>query len=436
MSLFKGLHKVLQTANTPKKDKGAGENKVFPIHKAAQLLAPEKRQTIIERYRDIVLLPKSHFDVLYAQAIQNFAEFVQYLPETRYGPYACHGGLLDHGLERAELALSLCRAYLMPTDVAEQENVQEQAIWLYAVFTVALLRDVGMIYEQFNVSLCETDGRYIKTWLPYEGAMVGQADFYQYTFETERYYHIRRSGAFFLVEQLLPKDGLKWLASDKAIFDAWLAMLIEDTRHLGAVANFIPLAEAHLLAKNIDPALFDEAGLLGWEFDTDPTKAEHVDAKQVPFENADDTIAAALAFLAWLKKGVSTKSISVNKADSSVHMTNEGVLLLPQVFMDFTKDNAHNRRFREWKQIYQQFMRLGLQAGTNDVLAYRFLAEKGRQLKGIVVTNPFHVFDAKNIPAVNKQLYREGSLTSAVTAAAKAESKAVPLPKIGPPKPS
>jgi hypothetical protein len=117
-------------------------------------------------------------------------------------------------------------------------------------------------------------------------------------------------------------------------------------------------------------------------------------------------------------------------------MTNEGVLLVPEIFMDFAKDNAHNRRFRDWKQIYQQVMRLGLQGGTNDVLAYRFLAEKARQLKGIVVTNPFHLFDAKNIPSVNKQLYREGTLTAAVTAVAKAESKMIPLPHISTLKPS
>ena len=433
MSLFKGIHKTLQSANTVKKHKSKREIKIFPIHSAKQLLSSDKRQTLIQRYRDLVKLPKSHFDVLYQQAIDNFAEFIQYLPETRYGPYACHGGLLDHALERVELALSLCRAYLMPEEAPEQTDLQQQAIWLYAVFTVALLRDVGTIYEQYNISLCEQDGKVIKPWLPYAGAMVGQAHYYQYEFEIERFPHIRRSGAFFLIHQLLPSDGFKWLASDKAIFDAWLAMLIEDTRHLGAVASFIPIAEAHLLARHIDPKQLEGAGLLGWELEVN---ADKVDAEQVLMSDADETIAAGLAFLAWLKQGLSTKKVSVNQPTSSVHMTNEGVLLVPEIFMDFAKDNAHNRRFRDWKQIYQQVMRLGLQGGTNDVLAYRFLAEKARQLKGIVVTNPFHLFDAKNIPSVNKQLYREGTLTAAVTAVAKAESKMIPLPHISTLKPS
>lgn len=84
------------------------------VQSAEQLLAVPELLARVQSLEDLTRLTPAHFEVLYWQALRNYASYVQQLPASEAHHHAGLGGLLDHGLEAAVLALKLRRAHLLP----------------------------------------------------------------------------------------------------------------------------------------------------------------------------------------------------------------------------------------------------------------------------------------------------------------------------------
>jgi hypothetical protein len=444
--MFEDLRKTLHGKLANKNNNGE-DNDLFPVLTAQALLASEQRQQLLSKILEAAQSLTDDYNGLYLTTLHQFAEFVQSLPEIEHGAYFLPGDFLDHALERVALALPLANHYLTSTE--NPIFSQKASLWLYALFTVALLKDIGKIVDQFTVILCTPSGKALAEWNPFAGSMVGQASHYQFTYTTQHFPRVRKAATFYFARQLLPEAGFNWLASDNAVFDGWLAMFEDEARHLGTLVSLIPVAEAQLINKRLkqylEPSLLGHIKLPGGS-DSDITASSsstHIrpaglglrllpptKLQQIARENA-----LIYDFLAWLKKRLSEKNkqqaaYTVNQLHSEIHHVAEGLLITPKVVQDFAKENKQNPLYRDWKTIYNQLIKFGLPGGTADTAAYRYLnQENAKKLVGAII-NPYLILPKTAVPPLNPFLIKISQ-----TMTSRALGNYISKPFLTPPKP-
>jgi integrating conjugative element relaxase (TIGR03760 family) len=247
VDIFNGMYSLIKSKK-PLSDKQIAHRDPVPILSANQLLGTEKRQQILTDTSALLSLPNDEYERIFLKVTENFAEFVQNLPETERSYYANIGGLLDHALERTSLSLFLCRTYLLPEDASLASVSESEMLWVYAVYTASLLYDIGKIATKHIVTLTDEKGSDIKSWLPYNAPMTHQnASHYVYNFSEEHHDRIRWGVTPLLARQVLPEEGFAWIASDMGVLESWLALLNDELRTVGSLLSVIPLADAQLL---------------------------------------------------------------------------------------------------------------------------------------------------------------------------------------------
>ncbi|MDZ7840998.1 MAG: MobH family relaxase [Gammaproteobacteria bacterium] len=247
---------------------GAGlapDRSSLPIVPVEQLLMQSERPALCRRIDRLLSVPRSHLETLYHLAIKSYARFVQQLPASEAHHHAGSGGMLDHGLEVVANALALRRGHLLPHGDEPERLARSQDLWTYAVFTAALLHDIGKPAVDQRVTLFDVRGRALGVWDPWQGPMDNTARSYRVTFVRERRRGLHERVAPLLARFVVPAAGLSWLASERESV----------ARNLGAVDNVrlpdvrtIPLHEKlltalrHLLSEGELPLNRD--GPAGW----------------------------------------------------------------------------------------------------------------------------------------------------------------------------
>src|SRR5690349_5400511 len=113
--MFKGLHQML-SKTAAQQHESTKHPHATPVESAATLLASTRHRDHLKNIKSLLHLPPKLYDTLYLRVIERFAEFVQNLPETQHGPFSNNGGFLDHGIDRASHALTLCLSYFFPDE--------------------------------------------------------------------------------------------------------------------------------------------------------------------------------------------------------------------------------------------------------------------------------------------------------------------------------
>ena len=206
-----------------------------PVEPGTQLLVPFDR--ITQSIRAAVGLPDSHWREIYLPVLHNYAELSQQLPASEAHHHADTGGLLRHGLETMLEALLLRRDQLLPPGAPAEEIAKHQDLWTYATATSALLHDVGKPITDIVVTyVLPTEGR-PQRWQPLTASLPADAQ-YRFRFNPQRQYHRHALIPPLLAHRILPQAGLDWLASEPAVFDAWLGTISgDDTGPLAAIAH-------------------------------------------------------------------------------------------------------------------------------------------------------------------------------------------------------
>ncbi len=193
---------------------------------------------LVEAIEDLTRVTPAHFEVLYRSALSNYAGYVQQLPASEAHHHAGPGGLLDHGLEAAVFSLKLRRGHLLPP-AAPTELIDAQAdLWSYACFTAVLLHDIGKLAVDQVVTLFDKHGRALGPWDPWSGPM--QAQTYEARFVRNRNYQMHQRAAPVLARVIVPPEGFRWLASEREVLGAWLAVISgmpEDVGPLGQIVE-------------------------------------------------------------------------------------------------------------------------------------------------------------------------------------------------------
>ncbi|MDF3055290.1 MAG: hypothetical protein K0Q74_1197 [Gammaproteobacteria bacterium] len=285
-----------------------------------------------------------HYEALYGHLLSDFAAFVQAVPLL---PEGKPGTLLVYSVERATKSL----------EKYHQTNEKDFDIrFAYAVFTAALLQDLGKILGQQRIAICDAEGAVIEDWLPHSAPMPEGA-YYRLWFWDNRWFFISKFSAPLLARQIMPASGFNWIAQDLPTYKMWLeALLGEGSEEENKLLKFLAM---------VDPG--DSGG-----------NKRIPSAILKPYQPIATTDGDA--FLEWLEEGLLNGKISTNKPDSMVFIlpSDEVFLVCPSIFQEFLRQHPGSL---EWEHVCKQFARLGVTDNMNNgELSFdKFLIQKEAQ---------------------------------------------------------
>lgn len=232
-----------------KRQSGPPVEGALPVLDSATLLHPHRPQ--LAAIRQLVGVPRAHWEAFYATVFDAYAGFVQQLPASEAHHHAGPGGMLAHGLEVVREALKLRRGRLLPSGATAEELAARQDLWTYATATAALLHDIGKPVTDQRVRLFDRQGQELGQWDPWTGPLSLDGNWYRVAFVRERRYRFHEQVPPLLVRFILPQRGLSWLASDAEVFAAWLATISGEADRAGVLGELVHQADGLSVASDL-----------------------------------------------------------------------------------------------------------------------------------------------------------------------------------------
>ncbi|MGH8549594.1 MAG: MobH family relaxase [Methylococcales bacterium] len=225
---------------------------------AEELLSPHG--SVLKKIEELAGVPRDYYRRYYETALHSYASFVQQLPASESHHHATLGGMLQHGLEVAMIALKLRRAYLLPPGAKPEAITQKQDLWTYAIFSAALCHDIGKPVIDQAVTVYDTDGN-VGQWVPWTGPMADSVKWYRAKFRRDRVHRLHGKSSLLLVRQILPTEGLDWLSRDLRLFSQWVACIGGDMDAAETIGEIVDRADRESVARNLgaepDPKSFE-----------------------------------------------------------------------------------------------------------------------------------------------------------------------------------
>lgn len=376
----------------PGKNAPIETQRVYPVLSADQLLTQRGRRKVIDQIRISCGAPTEHYNALYQQLIENFAEFIQSLPM----PNNHRIRRLDRQLHLASLALSLREPYVMAGEILNRTTDKEKALWNYVIFSGMLLARLGEIQTLYSVAICDERGMYLSHWEPFMGTMNAQGSHYKIRDISAGKSQMDSQLNALIARQLMPEDGYRWIANNPEALEQWLLALDStgEREPITLVARVIVELESFLSKQN---RLQEEALLESFEqyleelleelnFDED----ELAELENTESTEPEETLVGE-RFYQWLRNGIQDKTVTVNQQNSAVFMTQQGALLLhPEVFNRFLKDNPNAGNPQ---QVFDQFAKLGLVANQNlEQYVAKFPGLREQNVQGVLLKDTKTLF--------------------------------------------
>jgi len=222
----------------------------IPLRVASVLLLAHG--PLLSAIRRQVGVPEAHWNTLYRCLFESFALFVQQLPASEAHHHHEPGGLLAHGLQVTLSALTLRRGVLLPPGASAEELAEKQDVWTYATATAALLHDIGKPLCDQRIALFDGSGKTLGEWDALAGSMAAPAVAYRVQFRRGRRYRLHARLPPLLTHHIVPPAGLRWLASDMDVFEAWLATISgTDDELAGELGKLIRSADGLSVASDL-----------------------------------------------------------------------------------------------------------------------------------------------------------------------------------------
>jgi len=367
---------------------------------AAQFLAEEKRQSLLQKMKDFSGLEPSRYESLCVTLIENLVNYCQNLPETTNSYFSHSGGLCDYALNRTEAALSLFNEFMVherPDSLSE-----EQKLWQYALFSAALLQGIGKLYIDYRVSLFDASGHSLKPWNPLLESLTQTGTYYDYEFQKESDSAFRCRLNLLIAKELMPMSGFVWIASDPQVLAVWLALLNEDHRSAGTLGAILIRADALAIQRYLNELLIRGHASRGGRLGRASTFAGGAAETLIDKEQA-----IGVEFLHWLTKSLDEGRIMINKAP--LLMVPGGMLMSQEMFQLFVRENPE---YKNWQAVQTAFLSLGLHGtGLDGSAVSRF--EQDKQMQTGVVFSQYAV----GLPASFKVQQTSSGKSESMTAA-------------------
>ena len=198
----------------------------FPVQSGEELLLGAGQVAELETLAGVTAVV---FREYYLQTLIRIAEFAQELPASEAHHHAGRRGLLTHLLEVAVGALRRRRAHFLPPGATPEEMGRESDAWTFAVFTAALLHDIGKPVVDQRIELYLDSGDRAP-WNPWAGSMVAQgAAWYRMEFARGGGYPLHERIVPLLAPQVLPPLAYQWIVAEPQRLSAWLGALNSDS---------------------------------------------------------------------------------------------------------------------------------------------------------------------------------------------------------------
>lgn len=228
---------------------------LIPVLDPQTLLQP--RSKVIAEIHRLLALPDSQTSDLVTSALQSFAALVQLLPASESHHHAGQGGMLDHTLAVAVAALKIRAGFMLPPGCAPEAAGGRRILWSYAVFTAALLHDIGKPVGDQDIMLFDADGIPVGAWNPWLDTMVDhpRARAYKITFRRGRRHKAHERLGGLLAHRILPRAALGWIGSDPELLPLWAAAISGDLGSAGALGEIIERADGQSTAQALGAAV-------------------------------------------------------------------------------------------------------------------------------------------------------------------------------------
>lgn len=300
------------------------------ITTASQLLSSEKRQNLLAKITTLSALDPKKTKDLCLNLVHQLTDHCQSLPETFNSYYALPGGVIDYALNRTEVALQLFHQFIMQSEDAELSEIQK--LWLYAMLSASLLKDIGKLQIDYNVTVFDAYGQRLKQWNPLIESLKTAGKHYQFEFDadTEDKLSLRRRINLLLARQLMPLEGFNWIASNPKVLATWLALLSDDWQSAGTLGAILIRADAVAIQRYFNESMIQHVSRrssrsirIGTFIDSSP---ESILAKEQML---------GVEFIKWLTASLESGQFMINKAP--LLMVPGGLLLCPEAFQLFVR---------------------------------------------------------------------------------------------------
>jgi integrating conjugative element relaxase (TIGR03760 family) len=347
-----------------------------------QLLSDSKRQELLLRITENSALELPRFDSICLSLIHHFINYCQSLPETTTSYYALPGGLLDHALNRTEAALSLFRQVIAEDGT---ELSEEQKLWLYALFSAAILQGIGKLQIDYRVDLFDLNGQLLKQWNPLLENMTSVGSHYQFEFQPEGEDDLRRRLNVLLARQLMPTSGFSWIISNPEVLAVWLALLSEDNRSAGTLGAILIRANAIAIQRYFSDFIIKGAGARSGGRQN--RISTFVDGAPEPAAEKERLL--GVEFLKWLTTMLASGQLIINQAP--LLMVPGGILMLPEIYQLFIQQHPEYHNLQT-AGMQRAFLSLGLhRLGANGSVISRFEQAKTQQMYNGVLFSQYAV---------------------------------------------
>ena len=215
---------------------------------ASALLAPSRRQRLLEHIWQRTSLSRPQFGKLYRAPLERYAELVQQFPASENHHHSYPGGMLEHGLEIVAYALKLRQSHLLPVGAPPEVQAAQAEAWTAAVAYGALLHDVGKIAVDLHVEYA--DGT---RWYAWHGPLVQP---YRFRYRSDRSYRLHNAATGLLYINILDSHILDWLATFPEVWTALLFVLAGQYEHAGLLGELVTQADQASVAQDLggDPS--------------------------------------------------------------------------------------------------------------------------------------------------------------------------------------
>jgi len=363
------------------------------IQSTHEILSDSRFKDAIDSIRQHLLLSDARFNALGQSLINNLVQYYQLLPESTDSYFLYAGGLLDHALQRTESALTIFKSYLQIGDDGKYSEIQ--LLWQYALFTAGLLQGIAKLYVDYDITLYDTQGQFLKTWNPLQESLVANGSYYDYSYADEEDDELRKRLNLLLARQLMPHSGFSWIASDKRVLAAWLALLNEDMYSAGTLGCILDNADAVAIQNELKLQLKRFGGKKVRKMGGMGTFNDHSPEALLRVEQH-----TGLIFVQWLQEAIAAGFIMINQ--QPLFVVPGGALMSPDIFKYFVRENPE---FKNWQAIQKGFLALGLHQNALDGSTMsKYEHGQGQKLiNGIALGNKSAVLFPKEVKYVNSQ---------------------------------
>lgn len=303
----------------------ANEELLFPVVAADRLLKQAGHQKLLQKIQKEVAQHDDRYYIIYEPLIHQFVEYTQILRDVGK---RSNEQLMNVGLERA---------YYIASQYVKDHQESADFVYVYALFSLALLLDVGRVDFGRAIHVCNKSGVFLKEWTPIIcGSLIDEADFIKIR-ETVSYSEkLANAITPLLAQKIVPDVGFICLSGQPDLLASWLSVLARDDSGNDTLSTDMKMYNKQFYdhrTKMLQDVLIE--GLL------------------------IDGLQAGEAFWKWLKEGLKDKTISVNEKNSKIHKVAGGLFIdYKALAKDFS--SIYGSKFPNWVVVSGQFNSMGI----------------------------------------------------------------------------